>query len=161
MFARYTFFEVATQKGYLMSVLADLLPRHWQREIVSPSDGTSFLCAAKRNLHDEEPTWMVSIGGRTNRESTQMWQERARREAIAEWEAFAKAEADRVAVLRAAQARYIDEQAAEAERQQRVADRVAAAALIGASAAVLAPEEAKVETPPAPKPAKTKGAKKQ
>lgn len=153
-YAKYTFFEVATQKGYLMAVLADLLPRHWVREVVSTTDGTEFILSAKRNLHDEEPTWFLAVNGRTARESTQMWQERVRGETIQAWDRFAKEEQARVAVLKAEQENLRRQQAQADDRAQREADSKAAALLIGASAAVLAPEV------PAPEPrakAKAKG----
>jgi hypothetical protein len=159
MFARYTFFEIATQKGYLMAVMHDLLPSHWVRQVIEGDGGNEFLLSAFRNLHDTEPTWHLGISGRLVTESTQMWQERARREAIDAWEKFAKAEAERVAALKAAQIPALAA-AKEAEaRAAKIADRVAAAALLGASAAALAPDETEASTPPVAAPAAKKGKK--
>jgi hypothetical protein len=156
MFARYTFFETATQKGFLMSVLADLLPEHWKREVVSPSDGTEFILSGWRQAHEDDPTWHCAVTGRLVRESTPMWQERVRSEAIAEWERFALAEADRIKEMREAADKGAADRAAAAEKAQHIADAAATAALLASSAAVLTPAVA--EAPPAPvKAAKAKG----
>lgn len=155
-YAKFTFFEVATQKGYLMAVLADILPRHWVREVVSTTDGEEFIASAKRNLHDDSPCWYVAVRGRTTRESTQMWQSRARDEVHGSWDAFAKEERARVQAMKVEQDKEAVKAADEAARQKAEADRFAAAALIGASAAVLAPAQ---EAPPAPKATKAKGTK--
>lgn len=91
MTVRYTFFELATQKGQIMAAFGELLPRHWMRGCVSTPDGNDFLFEAKKYEHDTAPLISVTITGRGHRESQAMWNERARREAHKAWESYVAA----------------------------------------------------------------------
>lgn len=166
MFVRYTFFELATQKGFLMSVFGDLLPRHWTRVVTSTPDGQGFTFAASRNDFDVEPALEIQFTGRGNRESQKMWQERVRDQAITAWERFCAAEAERVAKMKADHAATIGKQEQEdAERVRKAqaeAEAKAAAALLAATASDLKLEADRAEgasPSPSRKAAKKKAAK--
>lgn len=141
MFVRYTFFELATQKGFLMSVFGDLLPRHWARVVTSTPDGQGFVFAASRNDFDVEPTLKIQFTGRGNRESQKMWQERVRDQAILAWEKFCASEAERIAKMKAEHAATVgkkeQEDAERLRKAQAEAEAKAAAALLATTASVL------------------------
>lgn len=164
MYVRYTFFELATQKGFLMSVFGDLLPRHWVRAVTSTTDGQNFVLTASRHDFDEVPCLDVTFTGRGQRESQKMWQERVRDQAILAWEKFCKDEAERVAAAKAAYVATIGKQEQEdAERVRKAtaqAEASTAEALLAGTAKTLNLEPpVAVEAAPAKKQPKKRVAK--
>jgi len=163
---RYTFFEVAMQKGHLMSVFSELLPRHWVRGCSNTADGQDFIFEARRQSYETEPALTHVFTGRQARESQQMWMERARREAIDVWEAFCKTEAARVAALKAeyqnTRAQSDAAVAAAAKAEQDRIDSERAAVLLGSTAAAMNLNTAPTPAPEvvAPKKARAKRVKK-
>lgn len=87
--ARYTFFEVATQKGYLLEVFHMLLPHHWERQPWGAINSDEIGLVAKPQ---GEETILLDFRttGRQPTESNQIWRERVRAEAEAAWEVVRK-----------------------------------------------------------------------
>lgn len=100
MAAKYSFFETATQKGYILQVFGELIPNHWERIVQSDPVGTSFRFAASPQAA-EELAIDVTFEGRTTRESTTMWRDRVREEAHKAWEAYGIKQAERRRALAA------------------------------------------------------------
>ena len=145
MVAKYTFFEVSTQKGHLAAVFGELLPRHWIREILSAPNGSKYKFVARRYDY-EEPLFEVEFDGRGPRESSVMWQRRVREEAITAWEKFQ----DRRRTAKAASAGQVGadklKQEAEARRQQEAADAALLARLLGSDGASSTPSPTESKT---------------
>lgn len=117
-FAKYTFFEVATMKGYLLEVWGDLLPRHVERMIGTTINGDEFLFVAR--FHGEEvPIIEHRVTGRSSGESTKMWRDRVRGEIEQEWAAYTKRRAEFLEKQQAALVAQQEEEKEVNEREER------------------------------------------
>lgn len=87
---RYTFFETAVQKGYLLEVWNELLPRHFERGVYEcGGDGNSFGFVARLHGRDE-PEINFTTTGRQQVESNAVWRDRVKAEAHKVWAEYTK-----------------------------------------------------------------------
>src|SRR6185503_12298658 len=98
-YAKYTFFEAATQHGYVEALMAPRTEksRHIRQIIIDPSRGRVY--QLYRVADPSKPVFEFVIPERYTNESNFMWREKTRKALEGEWKKFVKArEAKRLGI---------------------------------------------------------------
>lgn len=87
-YAKYTFFEAATQHGYVLSLMAPRIHKssHSYQIIIDPSRGRVF--QVFRTQYPDVPYFEFVIPERMTTESTLMWRDKTKKALDVEWTAL-------------------------------------------------------------------------
>ena len=93
-YAKYTFFEAATQHGYIMACVGGRVAksREFCQIIIDPSRGRVF--QAFKTTRPDKPYIEFVIPERETTESTKMWEARARKAVEGAWKSYERAKAE-------------------------------------------------------------------
>lgn len=90
-YAKYTFFEAATQHGYIVALMSGRLAksREFYQIIIDPTRGRVF--QVFKSTNPEVPFFEFVIPERETTESTKMWEAKAKKALDGEWGRYLKA----------------------------------------------------------------------